>query len=322
MIIIEKNNNEYIQLTISFFQDYLNSTNIEEIKEITIINENIRDIHTINFYNYDNKLKINYCNLSHLPTNIPTDIQYLDLSYNIIATVNLSNFHRLITLKLSHNSLVYLNIPTQLQKLECQYNNLSQFNITPELKYLDISNNLLVNRVNSNHNQIIIDNHNIYLSDDINVFGTNDIFNNNHNVIMTHYFPLFTNPIYMEINHDNNDNNDNINNNHEFNSYFIEIIENDPLEKVELKNNYYQLIDKILQQKIEIPEDFICPITKNIFYNPVTLSDGHTYEKYEIIEWIKRHDNSPLTNEELEYKEIYPNYTLKKIIREWIDKNV
>ena len=43
-------------------------------------------------------------------------------------------------------------------------------------------------------------------------------------------------------------------------------------------------------------ENLICPITRYIFNEPVTLSDGQTYEKDIIIEWLKINNKSPITN--------------------------
>jgi len=43
-------------------------------------------------------------------------------------------------------------------------------------------------------------------------------------------------------------------------------------------------------------ENLICPITRCIFNEPVTLSDGQTYEKDIIIEWLKINNKSPITN--------------------------
>lgn len=70
----------------------------------------------------------------------------------------------------------------------------------------------------------------------------------------------------------------------------------------------------------EIPSHFICPITFEVMKEPVFCSDGFTYEKHAIIDWLKDHSTSPLTGVELKSKELTPNYSLKSAIIEYIEK--
>jgi len=67
-----------------------------------------------------------------------------------------------------------------------------------------------------------------------------------------------------------------------------------------------------------IPDDYLCPITLELMRIPVTLSDGHTYEKKAIKIWLQRHDTSPLTGLLLPNKKIVPNLVLKKKIEAFI----
>ena len=98
----------------------------------------------------------------------------------------------------------------------------------------------------------------------------------------------------------------------------------DFLEDEEIKNNYQQKIEKMNElvemNKITVPENFICPISKCIFYNPVILSDGHTYEKMFIQEWLKENNKSPMTNKILKNQVFSPNILIRSMVREWIDK--
>ena len=43
-------------------------------------------------------------------------------------------------------------------------------------------------------------------------------------------------------------------------------------------------------------EEFVCPISKQIFKEPVVASDGFFYEKHCILEWLKTKNLSPMTN--------------------------
>jgi hypothetical protein len=97
----------------------------------------------------------------------------------------------------------------------------------------------------------------------------------------------------------------------------------DILDDEEHQNQYKEKIERINKlvesEKIIIPVNFVCPISKSIFYNPVTLSDGHTYEKMHILEWIKYNNKSPMTNKNLINKNTSPNILIRSMVREWID---
>ncbi|CAF3608242.1 unnamed protein product [Rotaria sp. Silwood1] len=67
-----------------------------------------------------------------------------------------------------------------------------------------------------------------------------------------------------------------------------------------------------------IPSNFICPITQDIMENPVLLvEDGHSYEKSALERWLKDHNTSPLTNNQLKSQTFVINYTLKSIIEDF-----
>ena len=61
-----------------------------------------------------------------------------------------------------------------------------------------------------------------------------------------------------------------------------------------------------------------CPITGNVMQDPVILSDGHTYERAAIEEWLQRRaeqnnePTSPLTNAVLEDTTMIPNIAMRK----------
>ena len=72
--------------------------------------------------------------------------------------------------------------------------------------------------------------------------------------------------------------------------------------------------------KGEIPETFYCPITREIFFDPVMTCDGQTYERQAVQEWFKSHDTSPLTGLPLASKTLMPNIIIKKLINEFHEK--
>mmetsp|Transcript_573 Transcript_573/g.816 ORF Transcript_573/g.816 Transcript_573/m.816 type:complete len:126 (+) Transcript_573:1-378(+) len=61
---------------------------------------------------------------------------------------------------------------------------------------------------------------------------------------------------------------------------------------------------------------FLCPITKQIMQDPVICSDGFSYERAAIEEWLQTHDVSPVTKQKLSTKQLFPNENLKSMIRE------
>jgi gas vesicle protein len=82
-----------------------------------------------------------------------------------------------------------------------------------------------------------------------------------------------------------------------------------------------ELAQKVKRLTIDPPADFICPITQEIMLDPVIASDGHTYERRAIDEWLSQHNSSPLTSQQLENRNLLPSHTLKRMIREFIDNN-
>ncbi|CAF4217407.1 unnamed protein product, partial [Adineta steineri] len=58
----------------------------------------------------------------------------------------------------------------------------------------------------------------------------------------------------------------------------------------------------------------LCPLTLELFRNPVLAQDGHTYERVAIEEWIRKTGSSPLTRQPLSLEHLYPNLVVKKII--------
>lgn len=67
------------------------------------------------------------------------------------------------------------------------------------------------------------------------------------------------------------------------------------------------------------PKDFVCPITGQIFCDPVTLETGQTYERRAIQEWLKRGNTTcPITRQPLSASTLpKTNYVLKRLITSW-----
>ncbi|CAN4121112.1 unnamed protein product [Withania somnifera] len=71
------------------------------------------------------------------------------------------------------------------------------------------------------------------------------------------------------------------------------------------------------------PKDFVCPITGQIFNDPVTLETGQTYEGKAIQEWIKRGNTTcPITRQSLSAATLpKTNYVLKRLITSWREQH-
>ncbi|XP_043851609.1 WD repeat, SAM and U-box domain-containing protein 1 isoform X2 [Dromiciops gliroides] len=69
-----------------------------------------------------------------------------------------------------------------------------------------------------------------------------------------------------------------------------------------------------------IPDEFLCPITRELMKEPVIASDGYSYEKEAIENWIsKKKRTSPMTNLVLPSLILTPNRTLKMAIDRWLE---
>lgn len=47
---------------------------------------------------------------------------------------------------------------------------------------------------------------------------------------------------------------------------------------------------------VVLPRDLLCPITMELFIDPVATADGHVYERRAIADWFKARQTSPVTN--------------------------
>jgi hypothetical protein len=70
---------------------------------------------------------------------------------------------------------------------------------------------------------------------------------------------------------------------------------------------------------VEIPRQYLCPITTDIMTDPVLCTDGHVYEKTAIQKWLDTHNTSPMTKAAVCKNTIIPCFALKSLIQEFID---
>jgi hypothetical protein len=69
---------------------------------------------------------------------------------------------------------------------------------------------------------------------------------------------------------------------------------------------------------MDIPEEFICPLTLEIMRDPVVSRYGHSYERDAILRWLaKGHAECPLSRRPMGLKDLVSNHRLKAQIRRW-----
>ena len=60
-----------------------------------------------------------------------------------------------------------------------------------------------------------------------------------------------------------------------------------------------------------VASEMHCPLTKELFVDPVLTTAGNTYERKAIEAWLKDHDTSPSTGKTLPHKTLVPNHALR-----------
>jgi Mg-chelatase subunit ChlD len=75
----------------------------------------------------------------------------------------------------------------------------------------------------------------------------------------------------------------------------------------------------VSEKNNNIKISFECPISNEIMEDPVICSDGHTYDRKNIYNWLitLNKNTSPITGLRLENKNLTPNHTLKSMIEEF-----
>jgi hypothetical protein len=70
-----------------------------------------------------------------------------------------------------------------------------------------------------------------------------------------------------------------------------------------------------------VPKEFLCPLTNEIFHDPVMTCDGASYERKAIESWLEKSEISPLSKSKLDTKILLPNFALKQLIRDYLVEN-
>ncbi|XP_070831718.1 WD repeat, SAM and U-box domain-containing protein 1-like [Chaetodon trifascialis] len=92
------------------------------------------------------------------------------------------------------------------------------------------------------------------------------------------------------------------------------------IESVGLRGRLMRKIEalKAEQSGSEAPDEFLCPITRELMKDPVIAADGYSYERESIESWIRgKNKTSPMTNLPLQTTLLTPNRSLKTAITRW-----
>lgn len=81
-----------------------------------------------------------------------------------------------------------------------------------------------------------------------------------------------------------------------------------------------------MDENIEVPPFFLCPISLEIMKDPITVSSGITYDRESIEKWLFSSKNStcPVTKIALsisDSSDLLPNHTLRRLIQSWCTIN-
>ncbi|NXA13228.1 WSDU1 protein, partial [Sapayoa aenigma] len=96
------------------------------------------------------------------------------------------------------------------------------------------------------------------------------------------------------------------------------------IESLGLRSKVLQKIEELrmtmISGSVPVPDEFLCPITRELMKDPVIAADGYSYEREAMEHWISnRRRSSPMTNLPLHSLMLTPNRTLKMAISRWLE---
>uniref|UniRef100_A0A1A7X4Z7 WD repeat, SAM and U-box domain-containing protein 1 n=1 Tax=Iconisemion striatum TaxID=60296 RepID=A0A1A7X4Z7_9TELE len=92
------------------------------------------------------------------------------------------------------------------------------------------------------------------------------------------------------------------------------------IDSVGLRSKLLRKVEELKDDSVcsGIPDEFLCPITRELMREPVIAADGYSYEREAIESWINtKNRSSPMTNLPLLTTLLTPNHTLKMAISRW-----
>ena len=71
------------------------------------------------------------------------------------------------------------------------------------------------------------------------------------------------------------------------------------------------------KELIQVPDNFICPLTLECMVTPMMSRTGHNFERASIVQWIKETGSHPLTRQPMTLRDLVPNPALREQIQGW-----
>lgn len=72
-----------------------------------------------------------------------------------------------------------------------------------------------------------------------------------------------------------------------------------------------------MEGKESVPDYLTCPLTKQLFVDPVNTPSGNTYERAAIMEYIREHGKDPLSKQKLKASHLSPNNATKMLVQQY-----
>ncbi|XP_019145869.1 WD repeat, SAM and U-box domain-containing protein 1 isoform X2 [Corvus cornix cornix] len=95
------------------------------------------------------------------------------------------------------------------------------------------------------------------------------------------------------------------------------------IESLGQRSKVLQKIEELrmtmISVSVPVPDEFLCPITRELMNDPVIATDGYSYEREAMENWISNRRSSPMTNLPLHSLMLTPNRTLKMAISRWLE---
>ncbi|POO02509.1 Coatomer beta subunit [Trema orientale] len=88
-----------------------------------------------------------------------------------------------------------------------------------------------------------------------------------------------------------------------------------------IRYRQYEVESNILRRAVP-PEEFRCPMSSRMMYDPVVIASGQSCERMWIQKWFDEgHDTCPKTNMKLTNMSLTPNVSMKDLISRWCTQN-
>uniref|UniRef100_A0A2C9VCA8 RING-type E3 ubiquitin transferase n=1 Tax=Manihot esculenta TaxID=3983 RepID=A0A2C9VCA8_MANES len=79
---------------------------------------------------------------------------------------------------------------------------------------------------------------------------------------------------------------------------------------------------KVIDDNAIVPDEFKCPISRELMADPVVLATGQTYDRAFILRWLNDgHRTCPQTRQVLSHTILTPNHLVREMISHWCEKH-